>query len=125
MKQFFLGIDHPAIAADNVIELADWYCTTFGYTVFSHNDTPVFILQAPDGTLLEVMPADQSPRPLRNNNTQGLSHLALKVSDFDQAVHALDQHGVQWAGEEIKAAGNGRLRNLIDPEGNSLQIIQR
>jgi len=121
----FVGIDHPAVAARDVDDLADWYCDVFGYEKVFRNDQPVWILRAPDGTLLEVMPEDDTPRPERTTQTPGWSHVALRVSDFDQAVRTLDQKGVHWTSGTIEAIGGGRLRNLEDPDGNMLQILER
>lgn len=125
MKEFFLGIDHPAIAADNVETLTKWYCEVLGYKVFAKTEKPVYIIEAPDGTYIEIMPKDETLRPDRTVNTPGWSHLALRVSDMDKAMAALERHGVKWEGAEFTAAGGGRIRNFNDPEGNLLQIVQR
>lgn len=125
MKNVFLGIDHPAVAADDVDALAKWCCEVLGYKVYAKTDKPVYIIEAPDGTFIEVMPKDETFRPNRTTNTPGWSHLALRVSDFDAAVAALDKHGVHWEGPEGGAAGGGRLRSFFDPEGNMWQIVQR
>jgi len=124
-KDVFIGIDHPAIAADDVVSLTQWYCDVLGYEVFVKTEKPVFIIKAPDGTYIELMPKDENDRPVRTISTPGFSHLALRVSDMDAAMAALDKHGVAWMGDEFKAAGGGRIRNFTDPEGNLLQIIQR
>ena len=121
----FQGLDHPAVAAEDVDRLAEWYMATLGYAKQFRSDAPVWILRAPDGTLLEVMPRDESPRPVRTTWSPGWSHLAIRVSDFDQAEALLDSRGVQWTGAEGDAVGGGRLRNFTDPEGNMLQIVQR
>jgi len=125
MKDVFTGIDHPAIAADDVVALTQWYCDVLGYEVLVKTDKPVFIIKAPDGTFIEMMPKDETLRPERTICTPGFSHLALRVSDMDAAMAALDKHGVAWTGAEFKAAGGGRIRNFTDPEGNMLQILQR
>ena len=83
------------------------------------------MLKAPDGTLLEVMPKDDTIRPERTTWTPGWSHLALRVTDIDAAIAFLDTKGVRWGGEVINAIGGGRVRNLFDPDGNMLQILQR
>ena len=119
------GIDHPAVAAEDVDGLSDWYCDVLGYEKVVREEKPVWILRAPDGTLLEVMPRDDTPRPVRTTWTPGWSHLALRVDDFDAAMAELEQQGVQWTGEEMGAVGGGRVRNFLDPEGNMLQILQR
>ena len=125
MRKVFMGIDHPAIAADDVETLSKWYCDVLGYKVFAKTDKPIYIIEAPDGTYIEVMPKDEMLRPERTVCTPGWSHLALRVSDMDAAMEALDKHGVKWAGAEFEAVGSGRIRNFTDPEGNLLQIVQR
>ena len=125
MKEVFTGVDHPAIAADDVEELAKWYCEVLGYKVFCKTEKPIYIVEAPDGTFIEIMPKDETLRPDRTICTPGWSHLALRVSDMDAAMAALDGHGVEWAGLEFEAVGGGRIRNFSDPEGNVLQIVQR
>lgn len=120
------GIDHPALAANDVDILADWYCAMFGYEKWFKSQPvgplkSVWILRAPDGTLLEVMPKDDTARPERT----GWSHLALRVDDFDTAVTFLDQQGVTWLADAVEAIGGGRVRTLADPDGNMLQVVTR
>ncbi|MBC7923130.1 MAG: VOC family protein [Ferruginibacter sp.] len=119
------GVDHPALAADDVDALSDWYCRVLGYERVFRHPKPVWILKAPDGTLLEVMPKDDTPRPARTTWTPGWSHLALRVSNLERAVAALDAKGVTWAGEATAAIGGGRVRTFADPEGNVLQVVER
>ena len=127
---FFLGIDHPGVAANDVEQLADWYCQVFGYEKwFKHRPVgpskPVWMLKAPDGTLLEVMPKDDTARPERTTWTPGWSHLALRVRSIDEAIAFLETQNVTWGGEVINAIGGGKVRNLFDPDGNMLQILER
>ena len=125
MNTVFLGMDHPALAVKDVEKMAQWYCDALGYEEIARNDKPVIIIKASDGSFIEIMPEDGSPRPERNVCTPGWSHLALRVSDFDKAVAELDKHNVPWAGAEFEAVGGGRIRNFADPEGNMVQIVQR
>jgi glyoxylase I family protein len=125
MKDVFSGIDHPAIAADDVEKLANWYCAVLGYEVFLRTDKPIYLIKAPDGTFIEVMPKDHTPRPSRTVCTPGWSHLALRVNDMDKAIEMLDRAGVKWEGNEFEAVGGGRIRNFLDIEGNMVQIVQR
>ena len=121
----FLGIDHPNVAANDVEQLANWYCDVLGYEKWFRHQKPVWMLRAPDGTLLEIMPKDDTARPERTTWTPGWSHVALRVKDIDKAIAFLDTKGVNWGGEVINAIGGGRVRNLSDPDGNMLQIVQR
>ena len=125
MKNVFLGIDHPALAVKDVEKMTQWYCDVLGYEVIARNDKPVYIIKAPDGSFIEMMPEDESPRPQRNVCTPGLSHLAFRVGDMDEAIVELDKCNVVWLGAEFEAVGGGRIRNFSDPEGNMLQIVQR
>ncbi|MDR2026469.1 MAG: VOC family protein [Prevotellaceae bacterium] len=125
MKDVFSGIDHPAIAADDVDKLAKWYCEVLGYEVYLKTEKPVYMIIAPDRTLIEIMPKDENPRQNRTVCTPGWSHLALRVGDMDRAIAELDKSGVKWEGDEFEAVGGGRIRNFLDIEGNLLQIVQR
>lgn len=124
-EHLFLGIDHPAVAADDVDKLADWYCQALGYKKYERHPKPAWMLLAEDNTLLEIVPKDDTTRPVRTTWTPGWSHLAIRVADIDEAVSYLDKLGVQWGGDIMPAIGGGRVRNFFDPEGNMLQILER
>ena len=124
-KQLFTGIDHPALAANDVDRLAEWYCEVLGYEKYFRHDKPVWMLRAADGTLIEIMPKDDTPRPERTTWTPGWSHLALRVNDIEKIVDYLDEKGVTWGGELTDAIGGGRVRTFYDPDGNMLQIVER
>ncbi|WP_421826323.1 VOC family protein [Larkinella sp.] len=119
------GIDHPGVAANDVEQLADWYCEVFGYEKWFRHEKPVWMLKAPDGTLLEVMPKDDTARPERTTWTPGWSHLALRVANLEEAIAFLDTKNVVWGGSVINAIGGGKVRTLYDPDGNMLQILER
>jgi glyoxylase I family protein len=121
----FVGLDHPAVAAEDVDVLADWYSDVLGYEKHFRNEKPVWLLRAPDGTFLEIMPKDETHRPQRTTWTPGWSHVAFRVSSLEKAMQALEQKGIRWAGDIAPAIGGGRVRNFLDPEGNLVQILER
>jgi glyoxylase I family protein len=125
MSLKFLGIDHPAVSADDVEKLSDWYCNVLGYKKYFRHDKPVWMLLAPDQSLLEVMPKDETLRVQRTTWTPGWSHLALRVESIDDAIVHLDSAGVTWQGDLVDAIGGGRVRAFYDPEGNMLQVVER
>lgn len=126
MSLTFTGLDHPAVAAEDTDALAGWCCDVLGYEVAFHKEPGgVYLLRAPDGTCLEVMPRDDTPRPERTNWTPGWSHLALRVANLEDAIAWLDAKGVRWSGEVGPAVGGGRLRSFYDPEGNAWQVVER
>ena len=121
----FLGIDHPAIAAEDVEKSADWYCNVIGYEKWVSTDRPVWMLKAPDGTYLEIIPKDDTARPGRTIWTPGYSHLALRVDNLDQAIADLDSKGIEWTSDVFDAIGGGKIRNAVDCDGNMIQILER
>lgn len=66
------------------------------------------MLRAPDNSLLEIMPRDDTLRLECITWTLGWSHLALHITDMDQAIRHLGQH---WVGEPTTPIG-GRVRNF-------------
>ncbi len=121
----FIGIDHPAVAADDVETLTNWYCTVLGYERWFEHSKPIWMLKAPDATLLEIMPKDETLRHQRTTRTPGWSHLALRERDIEAAIKYLDNHQIIWGGDLTNAIGGGKVRNFFDPEGNMLQILER
>ncbi len=121
----FLGIDHPALAADDVQVLTDWYCDVLGYEKWFEHPKPVWMLKAPDGTLLEIMPKDDTLRQERTTWTPGWSHIAIRVANIEDAVAYLDTKNVVWGGNVMDAIGGGKVRNFFDIEGNMLQVLER
>jgi glyoxylase I family protein len=119
------GIDHLGLAADDVDKLADWYCDVLGYKKVFRHDKPVWMIMAPDNTLIEIMPKDNTPRPERTTWTPGWSHLVIRVDDFDIACEFLEEKGIEFASDEIAAIGGGRVKNFYDIEGNMLQVLWR
>jgi glyoxylase I family protein len=120
-----MGVDHPAVAADDVESLANWYCDVLGYRKYFRHEKLVWMLIAPDNTLLEIMPKDDTLRQHRTIWTPGWSHLALRVENLEAAIASLDTQGIVWGGEMVPAIGGGKVRNFFDPEGNMLQILER
>lgn len=121
-----IGLDHPAIAAENLENLSNWYCDVLDYQiVLKSKDKPVWIIKSPDGTFMEMMQKDENTRPQRTILTAGISHLAFRVNNLQEAIAQLDKTGVQWLSEIVPAIGGGKLRTFADPEGNVLQIVDR
>ena len=126
MEKFKInGIDHPAIAAENVDTLADWYCDMFGYEKLFRDPRPIWLIKAPDGSILEILPIDNNPRPVRTNLTPGWSHVAFNVDDIEVGIAHLDAHNVTWTSPLSPATGGGQVRTFKDPEGNVLQLVER
>ena len=119
------GIDHPAVASENVEVLSNWYCEVLGFEVVFKDPRPIWLLKAPDGVILEILPIDSNPRPVRTNLTPGWSHVAFGVDDIEAGIAHLDNHNIRWTSVLSPATGGGKVRTFLDPEDNVLQLIQR
>jgi glyoxylase I family protein len=120
------GVDHVAIAARDPAALADWYCGALGFRVVADNgkERPTRLLAGGGGAMIEMMPDDQTPAPVRELFNPGISHLAIRVADLDAAVVRVRERGAEVAAP-VDAAGGGRIANFTDPEGNALQFVER
>lgn len=119
------GFDHPSVAAENVETLSNWYCDVLGFEVIFKDPRPIWLLKAPDGVILEILPIDANPRPVRTNLTPGWSHVAFGVDDIEAGIAHLDTFKVEWTSPLSPATGGGKVRTFKDPEGNTLQLVQR
>lgn len=116
------GIEHTAIAGKDIAALADWYVNTLGFTVNYKSANAIFV-KAPNGTMIELIHAD-SDRGEQTLKTQGIRHLALTVTGFDEAVAALRARNVNFISEPAESKGN-KVVFFTDPEGNYLHLLER
>ncbi|MBI4892162.1 MAG: VOC family protein [Acidobacteria bacterium] len=116
------GIEHTAIASPDPAALAQWYVDTLGF-VINYKGSTAYFVKAPNGTMLEIIPAEgeQGPNTIK---TPGLRHLALTVTDFENAYAALKRRNVSFLGEPLESKGN-KVVFFTDPEGNILHLLQR
>jgi len=121
----FTGIEHAAIAARDSQALVDWYTGLFGFRIVYSSGTnpPVYMLKAPDGTMLEILPAEKGEAAEHGARHIGLRHLAFSVTDFAAAYHYLEKRGIVFF--EIREAVNMKLAFFRDPEGNILHLMWR
>jgi len=118
----FAGLEHTAIASPNPQRLAAWYVDTLGFRINFEYDGNYFV-KAPNGALLEIIPAEGAPTKPRMKDP-GLRHLAVLVDDFDAGLADLRERKVTFLGEPFENQGN-RLVFFSDADGNILHLIQR
>jgi catechol 2,3-dioxygenase-like lactoylglutathione lyase family enzyme len=135
-------IDHVAIAAEDTAAMARWYERVLGLVIHLESGPTapqtqkVFMIGPPvapadaqkglrQGSMIEVMPRNETPRHDRNSHEPGLSHVAWHVQDFDAALAHLREQKVHFLSEVIQAIGGGRLISFADNEGNMMQILER
>jgi glyoxylase I family protein len=118
----FTGLEHTAIASPDPANLAQWYVATLGWVINFQYDGNFFV-KAPNGAMLEIIPAEgvKADQAMR---TPGLRHLAVSVTDFDEAYQRLRTLNVHFLTEPVENQGN-RLVFFTDCDGNFLHLVQR
>lgn len=122
----FSGFEHTAIAAHDSKNLADWYIRLFNLQVVHDNGKtpPTYLLKAPDGSVIEILPANPGGKTGYDQKQAGLRHLALTVADFDAALNHLREQGIDQFFDS-RQSEESRLIFFRDPEGNILHLIWR
>jgi glyoxylase I family protein len=116
------GIEHAAIAARNVEELAAFYVNTLGFEINYRGKTAIFV-KAGDGSMIEIIPAE-GDRGGDSLKLPGLRHLALGVTGFEAECERLTAAGVAFIEPPLIKGGN-KVVFFRDPEGNILHLIER
>ena len=140
-------LDNIDIVVKDFQAMVDFYHTVLGPPLHPHGSEPekgwaMFMCGDVDLVLLSVPDADRSERrrPANYNaDPAGLHSFAAQVDDIDEAIAALDEHGIEWAGDlnifgagEFLEAAPGddfdgiwyRFRSFYDPEGNVMHICE-
>lgn len=119
------GIEHVAICAQDTVALKDWYVEMFDFDVVYDNGNGTFFVAAPDGSMLEVMPA-ASPTPHATPNDGGIRHFALSISPccFDKMVARLKGAAVDVVADVVE---KNEVKTFFfrDIEGNIFHLICR
>jgi glyoxylase I family protein len=118
----YTGLEHTAIASPDPGKLARWYVDTLGFIINYTYDGNYFV-KAPNGAMLEIIPAEGDPLPAQMK-TPGIRHIAVMVSNFDQAAEDLKRKGVNIVSGPLNLSGN-RLLFFTDADGNLLHLISR
>jgi len=118
------GIEHTAIASPDPERLARWYVEQLGFRINyqSKNSRTVFV-KAENGTMIEIIEAGGAAAESPALTTPGLRHLALTVTDFDDACLRLQQAGITFLSEPQK--GKNSTAFFRDPDGNILHLLHR
>lgn len=119
------GIEHVALASPDPERLAQWYVERLGFALVAHfPSTKTCFVRAPNGSMLEVISCNESPRGEQQLRDIGLRHLAIRVSEFESVYQSLKAADVRFISEPETAAGN-RIVFFTDPDGNYLHLIHR
>lgn len=116
------GIEHTAIASNDIVKLGQWYVDTLGFVINYQSANAVF-LKAENGTMIELIHAEGN-RGDNEMKTPGMRHMALTVDDFESALGKLKDKAVDFVTEPANSNGNWVVF-FRDPEGNILHLLKR
>ena len=117
------GIDHVALAVEDVLRSAAWYIDVLGFERRFEgmwNDVPVFIGKGE--TSLALFPARDGAKTARRNSAHlGILHLAFRAnrSEFLAAQRDLKARGIQF---EFSDHEISHSIYFADPDGHELEI---
>jgi glyoxylase I family protein len=119
------GIEHTAIASSDPHNLARWYVDHLDFVVnYTSSKSKTVFVKAPNGTMIEIIEANQAPRPGVNMKDPGLRHLAIAVSDFEPVFERLKSKGVSFLTEKTISGGVTTVF-FTDCDGNILHLLKR
>jgi 2-dehydro-3-deoxyphosphogluconate aldolase/(4S)-4-hydroxy-2-oxoglutarate aldolase len=109
----FLGVEHPGLYSHQASadEISAWYAKTFGFARKEGNSS--FMLSGGGAGRLEVMKAPEDTR----------LHVAIRVSNFEEAVAALQAQGIGIKEPIVKPDLKAAYLDMTDPDGNPVHLL--
>lgn len=124
-----LAVHHVAIIAGDYERSKDFYCRILGLQVIAENyraerDSYKLDLALADGRQIELFSFPNAPDRPSRPETQGLRHLAFKVSRLDDYVEYLTEQGVAVEPIRIDPYTLARFTFFADPDGLPLELYE-
>ena len=91
---------------------------------YTSSTSKTVFVKAPNGSMIEIIEANGTPRPPLNLKDPGLRHLAIAVTDFDAVYAGLKANGVSFLAEKATSGGN-TTAFFTDCDGNILHLLHR
>lgn len=135
LSDLIRGIDHLAIAVENLEESIAWYQGALGFSLLerritegSHTSMHSAVMRAGEIKIVLIKgvgPDSQVSRFLQARGP-GVHHIAFAVNDMDTAVERLMQSGVQTDTPVVCGSGVRQVFLRRDPKtGVRLELIER
>jgi predicted enzyme related to lactoylglutathione lyase len=121
------GIEHFAVVTTDVEKAAKFYKEVLGFKEThrletAHSGTIIFISLG--GTELELFGGGEiTPKPA--GRKVGYTHIALTVNDIDADYDRIRKHGVEFTMKPTSVESGMRIAFFADPDGNTLELMQR
>ena len=125
----FKRIDHVEIVSSNMERTLNFYTEILGFKVQwrRKSERPpmeeIAFIELGD-TLIELF-SIKDPAPVSTEQWQvGCRRIALEVEDMDKLAEHLKSKGVELSIGPI-AMGTTKMAEIVDPDGMSIQLMQR
>lgn len=124
-----LGFHHVAIIASDYARSREFYTRVLGAEIIAETyraarDSHKLDLRFADGSQIELFSFPNPPARPTSPEACGLRHLAFKVADLPQALHFLDQHGIEHEGIRVDELTGKRFTFFKDPNGLPLEFYE-
>lgn len=124
------GLHHVAVIASDYARSRRFYTDVLGLRVIAEHyraerDSWKLDLALPDGTQVELFSFPSPPPRVSRPEACGLRHLALRVTDLDQAVAHLKAHGVVTEPVRVDEYTGRRFTFFADPDALPLELYEQ
>ncbi len=125
-----VGLHHIAIISGDYEKSKHFYTQVLPFQIISEiyraeRDSYKLDLAIGDGTQIELFSFPDSPKRPSYPEARGLRHLALTVSDLDQAVSSLKAKGVAVEDIRIDPVTGKRFTFFADPDGLPIEFYEQ
>jgi glyoxylase I family protein len=124
------GLHHVAIIASDYARSKRFYTEVLGLRVVAEHyrverDSWKLDLALPDGTQVELFSFPSPPPRVSRPEACGLRHLALRVTDLNEAVAHLNAHGVATEPVRVDEYTGRRFTFFADPDDLPLELYEQ
>lgn len=124
------GLHHVAIIASDYARSKRFYTEVLGLRVVAEHyraerDSWKLDLALPDGTQVELFSFPSPPPRVSRPEACGLRHLALRVTDLEEAVAHLNAHGVATEPVRMDEYTGRRFTFFADPDDLPLELYEQ
>jgi methylmalonyl-CoA epimerase len=125
------GIDHVAIAVEDLDRAADLFATVLGMRVKHREEVPGFKVKTATletgGADIELIQATSPDSPIAKfvaERGAGLHHVALRVPDIDTALSMLREQGVALIDQTARPGKDGSRVAFIHPKATGRVLCE-
>lgn len=121
-----LGLHGVRYQSTDVKRTADFYTTHFGFKL-EHEHLPEFATVSLGGfKLLLSGPGASGSRPMPDGRRQeagGWNRIVLQVTDLVREIERLEKAGLKFR-NQMETGPGGRQIQLLDPDGNPIELFE-